>query len=321
MSIDYLCYILHKKTYEFLKKTNCFYERPLLDESGKEYRTFYNKKIYSATEGNSIITDLLNGKRPCMIGRIGTVEMGVLNNYLAQKSGIVKHINKNSVRLLCNNAGFFPPTEEAIQKWCVEYFHCVSKMDVCAVFENHAEDFVLNRYGASTQLVQLCALEPYYFKNPWSMNSLRNKKVLVIHPFENTIKNQYLRYNKLFGGNVLPKFELKTIKAVQSAAGEITEYESWFEALDSMKEKIAETEFDIAILGCGAYGLPLAAYIKEINKKAIIVGGATQILFGIRGARWDNNAMINKWFDENWVHPQSNERPDKADLVEGGCYW
>lgn len=321
MSIDYLYYILHKKIHELLKKTNCFYERPLLDESGKEYCTFYNKKIYSATEGNYIIADLLNGKNPCMIGRIGTVEMGVLNNYLAQKNGILKHINKNSIRVLCNNAGFFPPTEEAVQKWCVNYLHCISKMDVCAMFENHAEDYVLNRYAPSTQLVQLCALEPYYFKKPWSMNSLRNKKVLVIHPFENTIKNQYLRYNKLFGGNVLPKFELKTIKAVQSSAGEITEYSSWFDALDSMKEKIKETEFDIAILGCGAYGLPLAAYIKEIKKKAIIVGGATQILFGIRGTRWDNNTMINKWFDENWVRPQSNERPDKADLVEGGCYW
>lgn len=41
-------------------------------------------------------------------------------------------------------------------------------------------------------------------------------KVLVIHPFEDTIKSQYQKREKLFPGtDILPEFELKTLKAVR----------------------------------------------------------------------------------------------------------
>lgn len=54
-----------------------------------------------------------------------------------------------------------------------------------------------------------------------------------------------------------------------------------------MKKKISTIDFDIASIGCGAYGLPLAGFImEELHKKAIYMGGGTQWLFGIKGRRW-----------------------------------
>ena len=41
---------------------------------------------------------------------------------------------------------------------------------------------------------------------------------------------------------------------------------SWFDALDKMYKDIRELDFDVAIVGCGAYGLPLAAKIKSLGK-------------------------------------------------------
>lgn len=41
--------------------------------------------------------------------------------------------------------------------------------------------------------------------------------------------------------------------------------------------------FDTAIIGCGAYGMPLAAQIKNAGRQAIHLGGAVQLLFGIKG--------------------------------------
>lgn len=73
-------------------------------------------------------------------------------------------------------------------------------------------------------------------------------------------------------------------KSVQSIAGQKTPYKDWFEALEKMKNDIAKIDFDVAIIGCGAYGLPLAGYIKEeLHKKSIHIGGGTQLLFGIKG--------------------------------------
>jgi threonine dehydrogenase-like Zn-dependent dehydrogenase len=39
-----------------------------------------------------------------------------------------------------------------------------------------------------------------------------------------------------------------------------------------MIDEIGKIDFDVAILGCGAYGLPLAAAIKGMGKQAIHLG-------------------------------------------------
>ena len=88
-----------------------------------------------------------------------------------------------------------------------------------------------------------------------------------------------------------------------------------------MEERISKIDFDVALLGCGAYGLPLAASIKRMGKKAVHLGGATQILFGIKGKRWEEIPKIAKLFNENWVRPSEEERPDNFSEIEGGSYW
>jgi hypothetical protein len=84
-------------------------------------------------------------------------------------------------------------------------------------------------------------------------------------------------------------------------------------------------DFDVALLGCGGYGLPLCNYIyKDLNKSAIYVGGGLQLLFGIMGKRWENNAMWKKIIQENdakFIRPSGDEVIKDKDRIEGGCYW
>lgn len=81
----------------------------------------------------------------------------------------------------------------------------------------------------------------------------------------------------------MPEFELKVLKAVQTlAGGQDDRFTDWFEALDYMYCEALKMEFDVAIIGCGAYGMPLAAKLKQAGKKAVHLGGVTQILFGIK---------------------------------------
>jgi hypothetical protein len=136
-------------------------------------------------------------------------------------------------------------------------------------------------FFSNPQFVPLEDLEPYYHDDPWT-TALAGRTELVIHPFERSIKLQWEKRGVLFSNaNVLPEFKLKTLKSVQSLGGEGTGFESWFTALDWMCKQIQNIDFDIAIIGAGAYGMPLAAFIKSLNKKAVHLGGATQILFGI----------------------------------------
>lgn len=170
--------------------------------------------------------------------------------------------------------------------------------------------------------IMLEDLEPFFCSNPWT-KALEGKKVLVVHPFVSTIEKQYKKRDLLFDNNLLPEFDLKTIKAVQSVAGTETEFKDWFEALEYMKQQIDATDYDICIIGCGAYGFPLAAHVKRSGKKAIHMAGATQLLFGIIGKRWEDYIVFPymNLFNEHWVRPGENEKPKNANVVEGACYW
>ena len=99
-----------------------------------------------------------------------------------------------------------------------------------------------------------------------------------------------------------------------------------------MENEIDKHNYDICIIGCGAYGFHLAAHVKRTGKKAVHLGGATQMLFGIKGNRWEDPDYafpeVNVpagWYlrliNDSWVKPNPSSRPKNADSVEGACYW
>jgi hypothetical protein len=147
--------------------------------------------------------------------------------------------------------------------------------------------------------------------------------VLVIHPFAASIERQYATVrDKLFiDPQVLPEFKLLTLKSPQTLCGNTDGYASWSDALLRLKDRVAELEFDVAIVGCGAYGLPIGAFIKQQGKVCIHLGGGTQALFGIVGKRWLKNVPMKLYINDFWQPPNINERPNNFDKVEGGCYW
>lgn len=73
-----------------------------------------------------------------------------------------------------------------------------------------------------------------------------------------------------------------------------------------MKNKINNLQFDVALIGAGAYGLPLASFIKRMGKKAIHLGGVLQLFFGIQGKAWDSWKIYNKF----WTKPKLSEQPE-----------
>lgn len=194
-------------------------------------------------------------------------------------------------------------------------------MDCCCCCDWENEELFSDIFKPDIMFGRLEDMEPYDYDKPWSM-ALSGKKVLVVHPFAKSIELQYAKRKLLWDNqNVLPDFELKTIKAIQTIAGEKSSFNNWFEALDYIKKRMDETDYDVAIIGCGAYGFHLAAHAKRTGHVAIHLGGATQILFGIKGKRWENIPEVSKFFNEHWVNPLPEETPMNKDKVEGGCYW
>ncbi len=270
-----------------------------------------------------------------MVSRFSTCEINVLNAYRQRKrTGLSKRLSHlltgmpvdytDKVRFQArNNAGIFPETDDGLDRFAQITLHACEQIDLLGVWSNplKLEEKLYRERCPSATLIPLHAIDPYDQPEPWT-SALRGKKVLVIHPFEESIQKQYLKRELLFSSvDVLPGFELKTIKAVQSAAGSSVEFESWVEALDFMKVQIDSVDFDVALVGAGAYGLPLAAHVKEVGKQAVHMGGALQLLFGIKGARWDQRSEVNSFYNERWVRPLPGETPQQSDRIEEGCYW
>ena len=84
-------------------------------------------------------------------------------------------------------------------------------------------------------------------------------------------------------------------------AGAKVDHASWFDAYRCKCDEIANTNFDICLIGAGAYGLLLASFVKQLGKKAIYMGGMIQILFGIKRKRWEDlyADSIAKLFNEH----------------------
>ena len=284
--------------------------------------TVYGNLILNIDDGEIVIKDLILQGKPCMIGRIGSVEMQAINAVASVECGLKTKIEPIYINTIYNNAGFFPKSEKALFNLAELYRESCAELDVAALLMNRDEDYFYHRYGKKVQYVTLNAIEPYYSKFPWTF-ALKDRKVLVIHPFSKTIQHQYdnKRLNLFDNRDILPDFQLKTLKSVQTVGDNTEGFESWFDALQYMESKINDIDFEIAILGCGAYAFPLAAYIKRLGKQAVIMGGATQLLFGIKGKRWDQHRIISHLYNEHWVRPLEEERPAGASSVESGCYW
>jgi hypothetical protein len=284
----------------------------------------YRKKIYFDQDGHDLISASIARNLPIMVSRLGRVELSCVRFYLQNRLNKKKPYPKRIIKAMSINAGFFPECDELLDKFAENLLEHIKNIDIMGVWFNYYEDVICNNYCKDAALVEIGCLESFRFKSPWS-GRLKGKKVLVVHPFVESIKKQYSEKRRfLFDDpDVLPDFALKTVKAIQSIAGSSVDYASWFGAYEHMCDEITKVDFDTAIIGAGAYGLPLASFVKRLGKQAIHLGGVTQILFGVKGKRWEIEYADTtaKLFNEHWIRPLASEIPEGHNKVENGCYW
>lgn len=284
-----------------------------------------------------IYDKIIEGK-PLMVARFGSIELTSLDNALMMKErrsnwGYISwktepnYFRKKQAAALCNNAGFFPyPNKEMMFRFLDLMRNDMQEVDVLGSWRYNERLF--DKELKNAQKVDRERITPLLADHPWTM-ALSGKKVLVVHPFADSILQQYKKRELLFANsNILPEFDLKVMHAVQSQADSEKRFRDWFEALQYQKDMIDTFDYDVCLLGCGAYGFPLAAHCKRRGKQAIHLGGVLQLLFGIIGKRWETEETYQKeypylktYYNEHWVRPSETERPKGSETVENGCYW
>jgi hypothetical protein len=274
------------------------------------------EKRLSPEESNLSIRKLVDENSNFFVTRIGlggetAVSALVLNGQVP---------NQQVLSWFFVNAGFYGSSD--FLTYANLYKEACNKSDLHAYWNFQGfielEDFLVPE---EKTLIEPGSLESFRFETPWT-KEFKDKKILIISPFKSTIDNQLLVKDKIWQNkDVLPEAEYITYKSVQSIGGK-GPHKDWYESFQIMCSDISKIDFDIALLGCGSYGMPLGNYIKTtLKKSSIYVGGGLQLYFGIKGKRWDNSPDITKFYNEYWIRPSIEETPELGKYVEGGCYW
>jgi len=278
---------------------------------------FLSHRNLTLQSGNQTLKTLIEKGEPFAAVRIGAVEMGAIHNYEKILLGIKKTFKPIVRWSMKNNAGFFPTDDKSLTYYAKHFMKEAKKTDVFGVSGIHMEAYMFQRYFQSPYVIQYEAFEP--LRGDW-LKSLEGKRVLVVSPFANDIEKQYQNRTRLFPQGVIPNFQLITVKAVQTIGDQLdSRFANWFEALDAMKVDIMKHDFDIALIGAGAYGSHLCWFIKTMGRQAIQTGGATQTMFGIMGKRWEKRTHVNRYLNQEWIRP--SDKPLGAEKVEHGAYW
>lgn len=273
-----------------------------------------NKKL-SSDESNLRIKQIIGRNEPFMITRVGLGGETAVSALTLSGQAIPDQIKS----WFYINAGFYGSTDYT--NYANYYKRALINSDLVAYWNfpgfQEMEDFLVPE---EKELIDISALESFRFENPWTQ-ALEGKKVLIIHPFKQTIENQLSIRNQIWKNQlILPEAEWKVYKSVQSIGGN-GPHKDWYESFDAMCNDIGHIDFDIALLGCGSYGLPLCDFIKtKMNKSCVYVGGGLQLYFGILGKRWEGEDL-KPHINQYWTKPSQTEKPLHGNLVENGCYW
>jgi hypothetical protein len=188
---------------------------------------------------------------------------------------------------------------------------------------------------------------------PWTMQ-LEHKIVLIVHPFIDSIRNNIpklqshiwanIRNDHVYGAPYSCFPNVTEFKFIRTPLPRKTYKVSWMESLEEIQREIdAIGYFDIALLGCGGYGLPLMAHISTLpfTPSAIYIGGALQLFFGIHGTRWSvpkrtnpnhpnntSNDLTQSYYDmwshvynDAWIWPLwSDIENTTIGMIENGAY-
>jgi hypothetical protein len=157
-------------------------------------------------------------------------------------------------------------------------------------------------------------IEDFFNFHYW-FQCLDKKKILIISPFTNEIKKQLENKDNIFTKNTDYNKNLKSMKYPNFEKVEYitmplttndfeTPHNNIIETDIILCQEIQKKDFDICLLMAGAHTYFLENYIRNnLNKSSIHLGGCGQLLFGIKGSRYEST-YFTLLMNDNWIYSE-----------------
>lgn len=259
-----------------------------------------------------------------MAGKLGTTELLALEfSDRRLKPAWPKAASwQRAMQRLHIDSGVFPPTRRQLDEFLGAYRKAAEILDaVCAwqtdPFLRDYEEAFLALHCPRAIRVSLAAISTEI------LGEIAGRRWLVVSPFVSTMEGQARRLAEVHRGRtwaaLLAGAEKRCtfLRCPTFSYLEKSPFANWTEGLERLAEDALRQDFEVALIGAGAWSLPLAARLKQAGRVAIHLGGETQLVFGIKGQRWERYNIYN----EHWVRPLPEETPAGFLQKENGCYW
>ena len=220
------------------------------------------------------------------------------------------------------NAGFYcknkKKQEEIYKKWknlyCAAIYNCDLMLDVVSCHSFQILGDLLNRLNTWRPSLA-------YIEDPawWIENIIMEYRgtIGIVSYFKKDIELQLSKMDKIWNKEIKNKFII--VKSENTITGNEPDAH-WLQTYDKLRKRVKnQKEPNLWLVSCGCYGVPLCEDIKNNGRKAIYVGGLLQLLFGLKGKRWDKSREVIRNYNEYWKYP--TEKPTNGENVEAGCYW
>ena len=313
--------IVHEYIEEWVKPNDNWWRFNIIEENNK-LGEYLKSKIDNDT--NFIIPRIAG-----IENNFAELGICILQNQITDQQ--VDYINRGLFTMK-NNAGIKISNTESIIKYAKMYLEAFEFCDTYFEWEPWGDvyryiltshNFINLNFGNKKQFWAF-TLDIFHniYNVPWT-KSLKGKRLLIVSPFIESMKEKVDKLPEIYGTNLFPECSFVFIKPPQTQ-GECESEEFDIELEKFMKEiERIKDDFDIALCACGGYGNLVCAEIYKLGKSAIYVGGVLQMYFGIYGNRWlkERPDVLRLFMNKHWSRPKEEECPNGHKKVEGGCYW
>jgi hypothetical protein len=294
-------------------------------------------------EINNSIIDYFDKNIPFSVIRAGNTEAYYIQEYLHNRNPPAEWD-----KWMFIIAGIFPDSTTYLKTvWMPTVLKCIENSDITMFVDISGQiqqdQSMQHYYNNKPHCFQddCCVLDAGFLvgKNihrvqcdiPWT-TKLQGKKVLVISPFEKTIKKQWGNKNLIWGDDVDKMNGFELVEVIRSPFHPMVDgiedisINSWDKVCDLYKTKIDKYDYDVLLIGAGAYAPVWADYAKQQGKIGITICGALQLLFGIKGPRWVDYPCYFPWkkmFNDNWIFPLHDDMPKNNNIMTNieNSYW
>lgn len=231
--------------------------------------------------------------------------------------------------------GIFPTDTSFLHEFAQFYTKHVQQIDILGLFQADQEEKIIIESGLNALFIPYQLTEPDRSLPANESNCylpfFEGKKLLIISPYAELLKSRANRDTfESVWHNIGKKWffvsEISSCEIPYSYKNSIQTHQSFKNSIDlynTICTRIDRMDYDIALIGAGALGLPIASYLKSQGKIAISLGGHLQVLFGVGGGRWNKDEFwIRNYINQHWIDMPENYHPEnKSMLTDNSAYW